>query len=220
MYKKNSILDRPLRSPSARNLENAPIEFEQRENRAAAMVDKYRRHEEKGGYSCRHQWEDPQHWETTSYHTTHRLQTVVTERGLETMPRADVDILSGKMKVPAPWDRLPEDYHPPSSPHQPTAGDAHPYSPGCGVQAPRPYSPATGTPNRLLHGKSSYWPEDDPRAATQRRLVDLPKKMDGTYNPLTHKWTVPPSDTREMDREAPPSGLRSRHSCPTLNSQT
>ena len=40
--------------------------------------------------------------------------------------------------------------------------------------------------------------------------MELPKKMDGNYNPITHQWVVPPNDTREMDREALPSGLRGK----------
>ena len=144
------------------------------------------------------------------------MQTVVTEQGLETVPRADVDVPSGVMKIPAPWDRLPED-------HDPTAAAAAaaayvdrgypPYSPGAGVEAPRLYSPAgISTPRRLLHKKNVFVPEDDPALApsTQRRPVELPKKMDGNYNPITHQWVVPPSDAREMDREAMPPGWRSK----------
>lgn len=80
------------------------------------------------------------------------------------------------------------------------------------MKAPRPYSPAAGTPHRLLHGKECYVPEDDPAlmSAAQRRPVELPKKLDGTYNPITHQWTVPPADTRELDREAMPPGMRSK----------
>lgn len=60
MYKKNSILDRPLRPPSARNVENGPIEFQRELERDAAKLVKYKKHDEMKGYSSRNQWEDPQ----------------------------------------------------------------------------------------------------------------------------------------------------------------
>lgn len=141
---------------------------------------------------------------------------MVTPNGLETVPRADVDIPSGVMKVPAPWDRLPED-HDPGPAEVDHSGGYPPYSPGTGVEPPRAsyYSPGSNglTPHRrLLHDKNYFVPEDDPKLvpATQRRPVELPKKMDGTYNPITHQWAVPPSDVREMDREALPPGMRGK----------
>ena len=60
MYKKNSILDRKIRPPSAKNVESGPIEYQRQQERDAVRFDKYRRHEDMKGYSCRHQWEDPQ----------------------------------------------------------------------------------------------------------------------------------------------------------------
>ena len=60
MYKKNSILDRRVRPPSARNVENGPIEYEQQRKRELVRLDKYRRYEELKGWSSRNQWEDPQ----------------------------------------------------------------------------------------------------------------------------------------------------------------
>lgn len=128
---------------------------------------------------------------------------MVTEHGLETVPRADVDIPSGKKKVPAPWDRAVD-----VDAERPPA----PYSPGAGVAPPRPRPSTAGTPARLLHDKTCMVPEDDASLApaTQRRLVRLPGKMDGTYNPITHRWTVPPEDVREIDREAMPPGMRSK----------
>ena len=102
MYKKNSILDRPIRPPSARNVESGPVEHARAIEAQKRLAERFRRYDPMEGYSSRHQWADPGHLYTTSYDTRHRLQTVVTDGGLKTIPRSDVDVPSGVMRVPAP----------------------------------------------------------------------------------------------------------------------
>lgn len=207
MYKKNSILDRPIRPPSARNVENGPIEHARAIEAQKRLAERFRRYESMEGYSSRHQWADPGHLYTTSYDNLHRLQTVVTDQGLKTVPRSDVDVRSGVMRVPAPWDRA-ENFS-----EDPAAECAWPPSPGRGVSpsgAFRPQSPGTRSP-RLLRDHRFAVPEDDPNdLATQRRATPPPAGLDGTYDPITHRWVVEPADSRALDREAMPPGQRSK----------
>jgi hypothetical protein len=64
---------------------------------------------------------------------------------------------------------------------------------------------------RLLRDHQFIVPEDDPNdLSTQRKHVPPPRTMDGTYDPITHRWIVLPSDAAMLDREAMPPGLRSK----------
>jgi hypothetical protein len=208
MYKKNSILDRPRRPPSARNVESAPIEHERALDKQARLSARYRNYAELDGYASRNAWSDPARLSSTKYDTLHGLQTVVGAKGLETAFRADVDFRSGVAKVPAPWDRAenyPED--------DPLADQAWPASPGRGVSPSSPYRPASpGTRSpRLLRDHQIVVPEDDPNdLATQRKHVPPPSRLDGVYDPINHRWVVMPSDASVLDREAMPPGLRSK----------
>ena len=105
MYKKNSILDRPRRPPSARNRESAPIEHERAVDKQNRLAARFAAYAEMDGFSSRNAWSDPERLRTTQHDTLHGLQTVVGAKGLETAFRADVDFRSGVAKVPAPWDR-------------------------------------------------------------------------------------------------------------------
>ena len=107
MYKKNSILDRPRRPPSARNVESAPIEHERALDKQARLSARYRNYAELDGYASRNAWSDPARLSSTKYDTLHGLQTVVGAKGLETAFRADVDFRSGVAKVPAPSCHTP-----------------------------------------------------------------------------------------------------------------
>ena len=208
MFKKNSILDRPIRPPSARNRESAPEEHEADLARQRRLARRFKRYDAFDGYSSRHDWADPASLHTTSYDTTHRLQTVITDEGMRTLPRADVDVKSGVMRVPPPWERAEHFDRP-----DPLAEQSWPPSPGRGVSASAPFrppSPGTSSP-RLLRNHQFAIPEDDPNdLATQKRLVRPPVKLEGIYDPILHRWVVAPNDARELDREAMPPGLRSK----------
>ena len=208
MYKKNSILDRPRRPPSARNVESAPIEHERAVDKQNRLAARFAAYAEMDGFSSRNAWSDPERLRTTQHDTLHGLQTVVGAKGLETAFRADVDFRSGVAKVPAPWDRA-ENY----PAEDPLAAAAWPASPGRGVSPAspfRPASPGTRSP-RLLRDHQIGVPEDDPNDLnTQRKRVPPPAKLDGVYDPINHRWIVMPADAAELDREAMPPGLRSK----------
>ena len=84
----------------ARNRESAPEEHEADLARQRRLQGRFKRYDAFDGYSSRHDWADPASLHTTSYDTTHRLQTVITDEGMRTLPRADVDVKSGVMRVP------------------------------------------------------------------------------------------------------------------------
>ena len=194
MYKKNSILDRPIRPPSARNVESGPVEHARAVEAQKRLAERFRRYDSMEGYSSRHQWADPGHLYTTSYDTRHRLQTVVTDGGLKTIPRSDVDVPSGVMRVPAPWERA-ENFS-----EDPAAECAWPPSPGRGVSpsgAFRPRSPGTRSP-RLL--RDHRFPRTIPqisrrRSAPRRRPPDqtartIQSRTDGSWSLRTRaRWT-------------------------------
>ena len=209
LFKKNSILDRPIKPPSMRNYESGPDEFEAKLRRDALVKERINTHQDLDGYASRHGWTDPGHLSTTMYDNMHRLHTVITERGVEKVYNADVDTPSGTAKVPAPWDRA-ENYNPDA----PLLEIVPPMSPGAAPNSSPvgSFSPASGTPKRLLHGKQYSVPENDPTDdSTQLRRVPPPSALDGSYNPILHHWNVEPSDPSKLDREAMPAGLRSKH---------
>lgn len=209
MYKKNSILDRPVRPPSARNLEHGPIEHQNSLEKQRRLTERKSQYNAFDGYASRNSWADPENLQTTRYDNKHGLQTVVGANGLESRFRADVSFSgSGVMRVPAPWDKVenyPED--------DPLSEQSWPASPGRGVSPTgpfRPSSPGTRSP-RLLRNNQIIVPEDDPNdLGTQRKHVQPPGKLDGTYDPITHHWIVLPTDQGLIDREAMPPGLRSK----------
>ena len=209
LYKKNSILDRPVKPPSVRNYEAGPDEFANKQRRDALVAERINTHKDLDGYASRNGWTDPGHLSTTMYDNTHRLHTIITEKGVEKVYNADIDTPSGVMKVPAPWDRA-ENYNPEAA----LLDIVAPMSPGAAPNSSPggSFSPASGTPKRLLHGKQYSVPENDPTDdSTQLRRVQPPSALDGSYNPILHHWNVEPSDPSRLDREAMPTGLRSKH---------
>ena len=80
MYKKNSILDRPRRPPSARNVESAPIEHARAMDKRERLAARYARYAELDGYGSRNEWSDPKRLQTTRYDALHGRQTV--QRGV------------------------------------------------------------------------------------------------------------------------------------------
>ena len=77
LFKKNSILDRPIKPPSMRNYESGPDEFEAKLRRDALVKERINTHKDLDGYASRHGWTDPGHLSTTMYDNTHRLHTVI-----------------------------------------------------------------------------------------------------------------------------------------------
>ena len=154
LFKKNSILDRPIKPPSMRNYESGPDEFEAKLRRDALVKERINTHKDLDGYASRHGWTDPGHLSTTMYDNTHRLHTVITERGVEKVYNADVDTPSGVAKVPAPWDRA-ENYNPDA----PLLEIVPPMSPGAAPNS----SPAARSPR-----------ERYPQAVAARKAVLRP----------------------------------------------
>ena len=81
LYKKNSILDRPVKPPSVRNYEAGPDEFANKQRRDALVAERINTHKDLDGYASRNGWTDPGHLSTTMYDNTHRLHTIITEKG-------------------------------------------------------------------------------------------------------------------------------------------
>jgi len=184
----------------------------------AAAIDKQRRLTERKhrfrdreGFACRHEWQDSGALSSTKYDTLHGLQTVVGAGGLVTQHRGDIcHRHTGVAKIPAPWDRL-ENYER----DDPLAAVSWPASPGRGVSPTKPFRPSSPSgnrsPTRLLRNNQVQIPEDNPHDInTSRRSVQRPGKLDGTYDPITHRWVVLPCDAAHYDREAMPPGMRSK----------
>merc|ERR1712216_661210 len=187
-----------------RNYESGPDEFANKQRRDALVAERINTHKDLDGYASRNGWTDPGHLSTTMYDNTHRLHTIITEKGVEKVYNADIDTPSGVMKVPAPWDRA-ENYNPEAA----LLDIVAPMSPGAAPNSSPggSFSPASGTPKRLLHGKQYSVPENDPTDdSTQLRRVQPPSALDGSYNPILHHWNVEPSDPSRLDREAMPTG--------------
>ena len=96
------------------------------------------------------------------YDNTHRLHTVITERGVEKVYNADVDTPSGVAKVPAPWDRA-ENYNPDA----PLLEIVIPMSPGA-------------APNSLV---GSFSPRAVPQAVAARQAYSVPENDPPTTAP-------------------------------------
>ena len=207
MYKKNSILDRPIRPPSARNVESALCRARPRDRGAEAprrAISSLRVH---GGLlqqapvggpgaplhhllrhtpsspDCRHgrgPEDDPALGRRRSFRRHARPGAVGTRGELLRGSRRGVRVAA---------------------------------LPGRGVSpsgAFRPRSPGTRSP-RLLRDHRFAVPEDDPTdLATQKRAAPPPAGSDGTYDPITHRWVVEPTDASALDREAMPPGQRSK----------
>ena len=92
MYKKNSILDRKITAPSMRNRANADAEWEAQQRADAIKFARIRANAARAGASAEFDWRDPDHMQSTTYDKTHRLQTVVSDKGLVTIPCANVDL--------------------------------------------------------------------------------------------------------------------------------
>ena len=80
MYKKNSILDRPVRPCSARNVEHGPVEHAAAIDKQRRLTERKHRFRDREGFACRHEW------------TQHRGDICHRHTGVA--------------KIPAPWDRL------------------------------------------------------------------------------------------------------------------
>ena len=91
LYKKNSILDRPVKPPSMRNYESGPDEFANKQRRDALVAERINTHKDLDGYASRNGWTDPGHLSTTMYDNTNRLHTIITEKGVEKVYNADID---------------------------------------------------------------------------------------------------------------------------------
>ncbi|EEH52719.1 uncharacterized protein MICPUCDRAFT_52537 [Micromonas pusilla CCMP1545] len=218
MYKKNSILDRKITAPSMRNRANADAEWEAQQRADAIKFARIRANAARAGASAEFDWRDPDHMQSTTYDKTHRLQTVVSDKGLVTIPCANVDIPSGVRKIPAPWERA-ENYvesellsEVPTSPMSPTSH---------GAFSPSSARDSHGSPKPLYRDHARMVAEDDPsdHHTELRRVLfytlcwrcDPPRLLSGEYDPIRHEWTSPPKDAECLDREALPHGHRSLH---------
>jgi hypothetical protein len=159
MYKKNSILDRKITAPSMRNRANADAEWEAQQRADAIKFARIRANAARAGASAEFDWRDPDHMQSTTYDKTHRLQTVVSDKGLVTIPCANVDIPSGVRKIPAPWERA-ENYvesellsEVPTSPMSPTSH---------GAFSPSSARDSHGSPKPLYRDHARMVAEDDP----------------------------------------------------------
>ena len=206
MYKKNSILDRPIRPPSARNVEAPPSSTPARSRRRSASPS------DSVATSP---------WRATPAGTSGRTRAPLHHLLRHTPSSPDCRHGRGPEDDPALGRRRSFRRH--ARPGAVgTRGELLGGSrrgvrvaalPGRGVSpsgAFRPRSPGTRSP-RLLRDHRVAGPEDDPNAlATQRRATPPPAGLDGTYDPITHRWVVEPSDARALDREAMPPGQRSK----------
>ena len=209
LFKKNSILDRPIKPPSMRNHESGPDEFEAKLRRDALVKERINTHQDLDGYASRHGWTDPGHLSTTMYDNMHRLHTVITERGVEKVYNADVDTPSGTAKgarAVGPGGKLQS--------RRPTAGDCAADVARRGAKLlsrrlvlPRERYPQTVTARQALlrPGERSDRRQHPAQAgaASQRSGRELqphPAPLErGALGPV------------EVDHEAMPAGLRSKH---------
>ena len=207
LFKKNSILDRPIKPPSMRNYESGPDEFEAKLRRDALVKERINTHKDLDGYASRHGWTDPGHLSTTMYDNTHRLHTV-TKRGVEKVYNADVDTPSGVAKVPTPWDRARASIPTPRCWRLcRRCRRARRQTPLPSARSPPRAVPPSGccTASSTRPGERSHRRQHPAQAgaAAQRAGREL--------QPHPAPLERGASDPSRLDREAMPAGLRSKH---------